>query len=97
MRPCFGPQADSHFVSSKLSNEERPMKTASSATRGISVMSSPHSLPTQVVCVERGAIRWRGAIDRLAAAQPFDAVYCHDDDAETVRRAVASLTSPHSG
>ena len=71
------------------------MKDAPGATRGIMVKSSPHSAPNQVVCVERGAIRWRGAIERLDAAIPFDSVYCHDDDAEAVRKTVASLPCVH--
>jgi len=67
------------------------MSNTLGASRRILVKSSPHSVPNLVVCVERGAIRWRGAIDRLAAAGPFDSVFCHDDDADMVRRAVASL------
>ncbi|MCW2286491.1 hypothetical protein M2323_004268 [Rhodoblastus acidophilus] len=73
------------------------MRDVRGATHRIFVESSPHSLPNQVVCVARGAIRWRGAVERLAAALPFDSVYCHDDDAEAVRRAVASLPSPRVG
>jgi hypothetical protein len=70
------------------------MKNAPGATCRILIKTSPHSLPNQVVCVERGAIRWRGSIERLGTATPFDAIYCHDDDAEIVQRAVASLQAP---
>jgi hypothetical protein len=67
------------------------MKHAPGATRRILVKTSPHALPNLVVCVDRGAIRWRGAIEGLTTAIPFDSVYCHDDDADIVRSTVASL------
>jgi hypothetical protein len=60
---------------------------------GVAVRTSPHAAPRQVVCVDRGAICWRGEIAQIATAMPFDAVYCHDDDAPCVTRAVASLQS----
>jgi hypothetical protein len=39
-------------------------------------------------------ICWRGAIDSLPAEIGFDAVYCHDDDAEALRRALVARRKP---
>ncbi|MBB4198849.1 hypothetical protein GGD83_002658 [Rhodoblastus sphagnicola] len=44
-----------------------------------------------MTCIEKGAICWRGPIEALAAAAPFDAVCCHDEDAEIVGKTVDAL------
>jgi hypothetical protein len=52
------------------------------------VESSPHAASGFVTCAQNGCICWRGAIERLPADAFFDAIYCHDDDAERIRRAL---------
>jgi hypothetical protein len=40
----------------------------------------------EVVAVEDGMIVWTGPIDAVAEAGSFDALFCHDDDEEQLKR-----------
>lgn len=55
---------------------------------------SAHAAFGFITCARDGCICWRGAIDSLPADVAFDAVYCHDDDAETLRRALVARRKP---
>jgi hypothetical protein len=61
--------------------------------RLIAIETSPHAARGWATCLEDGAICWRGPIDAIAAAAPFDMVCCHDDDAEAVAKVVAKVVT----
>ena len=58
------------------------------------IESSPHAAFGLVTCVRDGCICWRGPIEHLPADIDFDTVYCHDDDAEHVRRTLLACRNP---
>lgn len=69
----------------------QPTEHTARYTRRIAIEPSPHASRGWVTCIEKGAICWRGPIEALAAAAPFDAVCCHDEDAEIVGKTVDAL------
>ncbi len=69
----------------------RKNENPTGATRRIGIETSPHGSLGLVTCMANGAISWRGPLSELEASGPFDAIFCHDDDAEAVRQAVAAL------
>jgi hypothetical protein len=48
------------------------------------ITASTHGTRGEVVTIEDGRIAWIGPIDALEEAGSFDALFCHEDDAETL-------------
>jgi hypothetical protein len=69
------------------------MKQADSMERP-AIETSAHAAFGYVTCARDGCICWRGEIERLPADIRFDTVYCHDDDAENIRRVLIALNEP---
>jgi hypothetical protein len=56
----------------------------------IIINASAYGTAGEVVAVENGLVVWTGPIEDLREAGSFDALFCHDDDEERLRRIVAS-------
>jgi hypothetical protein len=54
------------------------------------ITASAHGTPGEVVTIEEGQIAWIGPIGDLEEAGSFDALFCHDDDEERLRRIVSN-------
>ena len=48
------------------------------------ITASTHGTPGEVVTIEEGQIAWIGPIEALEEAGSFDALFCHEDDEETL-------------
>jgi hypothetical protein len=56
----------------------------------IQINSSSYGMPGRAVAVERGQVVWAGAIQDIADASSFDALFCHDDDVQWLASLVRS-------
>lgn len=52
--------------------------------RQIQINSSSYGMPGRAVAVEDGQVVWAGAIEDIADAGSFDALFCHDDDVDSL-------------
>lgn len=50
----------------------------------VKITASTHGTPGEVVTIEEGQIAWIGPIEALEEAGSFDALFCHEDDEETL-------------
>jgi len=52
----------------------------------IEINPSRYGTRGEVVAVEYGMIVWTGPIEAIAEAGSFDALFCHNDDEERLKR-----------